>query len=525
MKQIKVICLVLAITGFVLSIGCKKVLEQKPVSTIAPQDFWKDKNDSKTWMAGIYNSLQTTLMNQWLDWGEVRSDNMEVSGTGNAQLTMITNTLSANDNDINSITRWTNLYNTISLCNYGIKYLPGMINKNIEGAASEYRDFLGQCYGIRALMYFYGLRVWGKLPILTEPIESLNQQVALPRSPIDSVKKLIQSDIVEALKYLGTTTTLAPSGSSPKYYLLKAAVYALQTDVDMWFQDYDAALDASQNFISLAGANSWVSNIAEWKSIFTDPSNSKETVFNLYWSAVERGTGVGVCSRLGSSSNTNQYQPTDEIWDTLYNRVDPITGKPTDGRYWAYFDTVKLKSLAAYNADRVQLGKFMPWSAAPGAGFVYQGNSNCDVKIPIYRYADIMLLRSEALNQKGRYQEALDIVNKVRSRVGYTVQAKLSDYTGDIKKSIERTILEERQLELLGEGKRWFDLMRIGKIYDFSDNGYEYLREQMNPLLTSRPGGIQLKGQQMGRILFPINSDVINANPKLNGDQNPPYDQ
>src|SRR6476620_8057985 len=108
MKKIKVICIVLAINGFVFSIGCKKVLQQTPVSTIAPQEFWKDKNDSKTWMAGIYNSLQTTLMNQWLDWGEVRSDNMEVSGTGNAQLTMITNTLSANDNDINSITRWTN---------------------------------------------------------------------------------------------------------------------------------------------------------------------------------------------------------------------------------------------------------------------------------------------------------------------------------------------------------------------------------------------------------------------------------
>ena len=530
MKTIKVAFIVIAVIGMFAGLGCKKFLDQKPISAIPPESFWKDKTDAKNWMAGIYNSLQTTLSAGHLDWGEVRSDNLRVGGTGNAQLTMITNTLSANDADINSITTWTNLYVTISLCNYGIKYLPQMIAQNIGGGAAEYREFLGQCYGLRALMYFYALRVWGKVPIHTEPIESVNQPLAFPRSPIADVKKRIQDDIVESLKTVGTTTTtmastLAGTATSPKFYMLKAAVYALQTDVFMWFQDYDGALASSQSFIGLAGANSWVNTINEWKNIFIDPTNSPETVFNLFWSATERGGGVAVCSRLGSSSNTNNYEATTDMYLTLKNRVDPVTNKTIDGRYWAYWDTVTMNTAQLYDDAVAQLGKFSAWRTVPGAGFTLQGNNDCEIKVPIYRYADVMLLRAEALNQKGQYQPALDIVNRVRSRVGYTVQAKLTDYTGDIKKGIELTILKERQLELLGEGKRWFDLCRIDKTYDYTNAGYQYLRETMNPILATRTGAIQFQDQNMGRILFPINSNMFNANPKLRGDQNPPYDE
>jgi starch-binding outer membrane protein, SusD/RagB family len=468
-------------------------------------------------MAGIYNSLQTTLRSNWFDWGEVRSDNVRVGGTGNAQLTMITNTLSANDGDINGTTRWTDLYTTISLCNYGIRYLPEMIAADIEGKKNLYQEYLGQCYGLRALMYFYALRVWGRVPIHTEPIQSLSQPIEMPRSPVADVQKRIQDDITESLKTIGSSTTI-------KFYMQKAAVYALKTDVHMWFQEYDDALAASDLFMTSSGAT-WVNGIAAWKSIFLDPLNSTETVFNLYWSAPERGNAIGVCQKLGSSSNTNQYEATTALWLEYRNRIDPVTEKRIDGRLWAQWDTVTYIDEATFDGAVVQLGKFSPWKTVPGAGFTLQGNNDCDVKLPIYRYADIMLLRAEALTHKSRYQEALDIVNKVRSRVGYTVQALLTDYTGDITTGIERTVLKERQLELLGEGKRWFDLCRIGKIYDYTDAGYDYLRETLNPLLATRTGAILYSGQNMGRILYPINSDMFDANSKLLGDQNPPYDE
>jgi len=62
-------------------------------------------------------------------------------------------------------------------------------------------------------------------------------------------------------------------------------------------------------------------------------------------------------------------------------------------------------------------------------------------------------------------------------------------------------------------------------LYDYTNAGYQYLRETMNPILATRTGAIQFQDIHMGRILFPINSNMFNANPKLKGDQNPPYDE
>jgi hypothetical protein len=497
--------------------GCKKFLEEEPISSLAPETFWKSETDATAWIAGMYNSMQTTLSTNFFDWGEVRSDNMRIGGTGNAQLTMITNTLSANDADINGITSWTNLYTTISLCNYGIKYLPAMIEKNLEGKAATYHNYLGQCYAMRALMYFYALRVWGGVPIHTEPVTTLSQPIELPRSSVAEVKKRIQDDIAESLKHIG-------NNKAERFYMQQQAVLALKTDVHMWFQEYDEAVAASDAFIVSNGVT-WVNGIAAWKSIFTDPLKSTETIFNMFWSFTDRGSGVGVCTKMASNSNTNQYEVTTDLWQEFRNRVDPVTGNPGDGRYWAMWDTVTYIDAATYDAAVVQLGKFFPWVGQPGGGFILQGNSDCDVKVPVYRLADVMLLRAEALTHKGRYQEALDIVNKVRSRVGYKVEAKLTDYTGDITAGIERTVLKERQLELIGEGKRWFDLTRVGKVYDYTNAGYQYLRETMNPLIAPRQGGITYEGGNIGRILFPINSAMFNANSELVGHQNPPYDE
>ncbi|MGX5821001.1 RagB/SusD family nutrient uptake outer membrane protein [Chitinophaga lutea] len=520
MKKLNIIAI--AMMGLLVLTGtqCNRALDQAPISSTSPENFWRDKSDARAWMGGIYNQLQTVLRTNYFDWGEVRSDNVQASGTGNAQVKLVNNLLAASDADLNGITRWTDLYTAISLCNYGIKYFPIMIQEDRDAGASVYRDYLGECYALRALLYFYGMRVWGELPIILKPVESLEDERAFPRSPIAALKTQIQADITASLGLIGSNTT---DVKNMRYRMQKAAVYALQTDVHMWFQEYPEAIVASQNCITESKC-SWVANAQEWKDIFVNPEASKETIFNLWWDYVERANqGIGVCQKVASASNTNQYMFRPDIWLQLRERG-------TDARGYMCWDTVLAPSAALYISQQPDYGKFHPFVTVPGGAHKVEGNNECNVKIPIYRYADIQLLRAEALTHVGRHLEALDIVNKVRSRVGYTVQAKLADYTGDITKGIERTILQERQFELMGEGKRWFDLCRIGKTYDFSNNGYEYLREMMNPILAGRNGAPLFENgantpNGMGRILYPINSDVFNANPLLRGHQNQPYDE
>lgn len=503
------------------SIASCSLIDKDPVSEISPDNFFKNKKDANAFMAGIYNSLQTTLRNNYFDWGEVRSDNVQPAGTGTSQAKLVNNVLAANDNDLNAVTNWSNLYRTISLCNVAIETFPGLIAKNVDAGETQYRDQLGQAYALRGLLYFYALRVWGGTPIVNEVITSVDQKINYPRATVAQMRTQILSDIDKALLNIGSSTT-------NKFYIQKGAVYAIKTDVHMWFQEYPEAIAASNN---LAGY-SYITTPAQWKQIFTAPEGSNETIFNLFWNSVESGNqGVGVCGKIGSGSNTSQYRISGQIVAPYYSRIDLLTSKKADARLWLSIDTVQYPTLATFEnaaSNTIQYGKFMDINPINGR-FLYISNSECSVKIPIYRYADVMLLRAEALARTNSFQLALNIVNSIRSRVGYTVQAKLTDYTGtqeQIAVAIQRTILQERQLELVGEGKRWFDLCRIGKTYEYTLNGYEFLREIMNPILSARAGAVAYDSDlNMGRILYPINSDVINANPLLRGQQNPPYSE
>lgn len=513
-KYKKLVPMLFMISSF---LGCS-LIDKDPVSEISPKDFFNNKKDASAFVAGIYNSLQNTLQNNFFDWGEVRSDNVIASGTGTAQTKLLNNVLAANDLDLNKVTNWENLYRTISLCNVVIEGFPDLIARNVDAGEVQYRDQLGQAYALRALLYFYALRTWGGTPIVNKVVTNVNEQLFYPRATISEMKAQIFGDINQSLAVIGGSTTT-------RYAIQKSGVYALKADVHMWFQEYPETIEAVNNITGY----SFITAPSQWKQIFTTPEASPETIFNLYWNYIEAGNrGISICQKLGSSSNTSQYKISPSLVTNYYNRVDPLTLKKSDARLWLSVDTVLYPTAAVYTSSAIQYGKFMDVNPIDGR-FAYKSLIECDVKMPIYRYADVILLKAEALALTYQFQPALDIVNQIRSRVGYKVKVLLTNYSGTQEQNalaIQRTILDERQLELIGEGKRWFDLCRIGKTYNYTLTGYDYLRQVMNPILSSKSGAVAYDSDiNMGRILFPINSDVINANPLLRGHQNPPYSE
>ena len=109
-----------------------------------------------------------------------------------------------------------------------------------------------------------------------------------------------------------------------------------------------------------------------------------------------------------------------------------------------------------------------------------------------------MLLQAEARARLGKWEEALDLVKKVRDRAGLVTPTALSFASED---EVVNYILRERQVELVGEGRRWFDLLRTGK-----------WKEVMEPI-----NGMSQDGNE----LFPIHYSHILENPKIT--QNPYY--
>jgi len=531
MKILTKISLVLSFVTFITVTSCDDFLDKTPISTVDPNGFWKSSSDADAWMAGIYDSMLRTLQNNSIDWGEGRSDNVLIQffTTGNSLTNLLyTNSLSASSTLLTNTVSWDNLYNTITSCNYGLKYFPEMIknkilitNNSAISGKTYFNDYMGQCYGIRALMYFYGVRVWGRMPILpSEPITKLSTDIYFSRQSLDSCKTKILNDIDSCILYI--------LKSNRTYSFSIGAAWALRADVNMWFRDYNSAANDITSFENL-GYYGWITNKSDWKTIFTTPENSKESIFSLFYDYTKNNVANGLGGKLGSSSNTSAYPFSPELMNDLYSRVG-------DGRKAMCFDTITYSTAALYssnNAGATKCGKYYAWNPALAridgsgktGGFAFESSSYCTAKTPIYRYADIELMKAEIFARKGdnvSMQKALDVVNIVRSRVGYNVTAVLTDFPSpNTQSGVIDCIMKERRIEFFGEGKRWFDLIRAST----DTISYDYFHKIMDPVMHNRLGSVDFIGANQGRILSPIVTAAFQTNYKLRGNQNPPYSE
>jgi len=133
------------------------------------------------------------------------------------------------------------------------------------------------------------------------------------------------------------------------------------------------------------------------------------------------------------------------------------------------------------------------------ASYVPTGSSGSPLNWPVLRYADVLLMKAEALNELGRTTEAEAPLNEVRARAG------LDDISGLNKETFRQAVLHERRMELAFEGHRWFDLIRV----ENGTYGLEFLHSIGRTNATEK------------HLLFPIPQAERDVNPNLS--QNPGY--
>jgi hypothetical protein len=307
-------------------------------------------------------------------------------------------------------------------------------------------------------------------------------------------------------------------------------MYALLTDIYMWYHEYDKALEASDYFVD-NGNFVLAQGETEWKNIFTNPGNSKEVIFAMDWNFGNNGANGGWPGQLGASNTNNGFQMSQAIFEEFVDRL--YSGEGTDSRFWNTVDTVKLfynnsrfpVTYATYTASGIQkcikYSNMDPSREFDSGNGVYKSyyevlnTTDCSQRLVMYRLGNIMFLRAEALNQLGRGEDALDIVNTMRQRVGYRKDAKTEVGNTQDKYAIESVILEERQLELYGEGCRWFDLMRTGRLVEVMNAVYSARQEAAGVTVT----GFGHEGTEY----WPVYYREFESNKALVGDQNPPY--
>lgn len=459
--------------------SCNDFLDEQPISEIPADEMWQTSRDAQAGVNEIYGQLRLALRENYWYWGEFRSDNFS-KGAPNAvdQEMAMANLLTSSHRS----SLWTGLYKVINQANLAIKYLP---NVDMPSVADK-NDLMGQALALRALAYFYAVRVWGDVPLITEPVESLKEGKYEPKT----AKQTVLLDVIlPDLRKAETLINRVKNKERKKISIY--GVWAIMADVYMWLEDYpmaDQTIDkmaADPSFMRIEEdmpslKKMFVEELNNKASDFTpenDEYTSKELIFVLHYDMQE----VGV----------NGYSLVYQWFTGSGNRVAVLSDA-----FMSQFETGDLRKdfIALNYQGGWELNKFI------GSTISTTLNKTCEVAYPIYRYSDMLLLQAEARANMDKWEEALDLVKKVRTRAG--IGATTAPATSFVnKEDLIDYILKERQIELVGEGKRWFDLVRTDR--------WEEVMEPINGMDDER------------KVLFPIHNSHIIENPQI--EQNSGY--
>ncbi|WP_299670418.1 RagB/SusD family nutrient uptake outer membrane protein [uncultured Polaribacter sp.] len=436
------------IIGVIFS--CSDILDKDPVSSFSGEGFYKTSSDAQAGVYGIYDATQSIFRINFSYWGEGRADAVNTNHSGDP-LALQQNTLSQ---DITSAS-WNTIYETISRANYAIKYIPSVFETESEFSL----QLIAQARALRALSYFYAVRVWGDVPLVTVPYESVEQEFFISKTD----KELVLNQVVEDLVFASENCRDNFSGDNTRILFTQGAAHAFLTQVYMWRKEYENAIESAEKVI----ANPLYSlvTINDWSKIFTS-GYSNESIFEVGYNEVQTNA-LRILYAIGSDSD---YFPSVSFRNSF---------EDGDLRKDLIYDTTA--------ADPRKIWKFF------GQGFNDESADPSANNIVLVRLADIMLLKAEAHNKLGDTNEALRLLNLIRERADLP-ELNLIE-ANNLYGDLETAILHERSIELSFEGHRWFDLVRTGRAIS-----------TMNPI-----NGLS----DEANLVWPIHEDAINRNPNL----------
>lgn len=516
----KISCLILVILSLA-EMSCKKFLSEVNPNNVTLDSYFKTQNDYDLAVNGAYSQLRGLYNNRsaWV-MGEMRSDNTHYDYKSSDQAVATINRYQVADfldDKYNNQTppKWNLGFNAISAANVIIDHID-----DIKLSDANRNAILGQAKFIRALVYFDLVRYYGGLPIYKRAPLS-REETYIPRSSVQEVYDLIVADATDAAAKL-STTTFPQTGRATK-----GAALTLLGDVYLTLKKYDLAENALKQVTALGYAL-----FPSYGDAFQlGNKNGKESIFEIQFN-----TGLAVPQANVEASIYNflpRMVNTTVVTGVNFNSVTTVGGfnTPTQDLISAYetgdlrldasiaiaegtfnatddFTATAVKSSVNYTAPPGKVGRPFPRKYLHTHTIGNQTNDNW----PVYRYAEVLLLLAESLNQQGKSGEALPYLNMVRERAFGNA---LHNIILTDQATLQATILKERRLELAFENKRWTDLVRSGTAIKVMNDFGVKQKAQYNYL---QPGSYNVT---QDRLLFPVPNAEILLNEKLT--QNPGY--
>lgn len=490
--------LVACCLGLLLTFSsCNKWLELKPNDGIIREEYWKTKEDVHAAIIGCYGSLlgevkttETPLAEKLFIWGELRADMLAPStGTGNNEYDIMNlNTVSTN-NYVN----WSSLYKTINYCNTVIDFAPEVIENDKTFTQSALDGYIAEAKGLRALMYFYLARSFGEVPLKLKSTSSDEEITSLPKSSKTEVLNQIVKDLEDAEP---KALTNYGDNNSNKGRITRYTINAIQADVYLWMDRYEECITACDKLIN-SKQFGLIANGSSWFNTLYRTGNSTESIFEFQFSKQKLNTfypmfSFSVKTFEASNRVLDEVFTVDPLGNSADIRADGASVRSEDNMIWKY------------------TGKNFKELISPGDSYVHWF---------VYRYADILLMKAEALAHTSKGQEALDLVKLIRDRAGAlpaTDNAPDPSSTDDVA----LFILEERAREFMFEGKRWYDVLRYVKRNNYAK--LDYLLDMVSRIVPANSiRTAQTKLKDYNSHYFPIYEYEISTNKNLV--QNPFY--
>jgi len=401
----------------------KEFLELEPQSTIAPETFFKTSADAITAVNGCYKSL--AVGNQFGGTFQIlmesRADNyLDQDPSSGAGQNYQINRFSDSPGNTNFYNSWVSLYNSVFRCNTVLESvdpinMDNTLKNRIKGEASF----------IRALSYFNLVRLWGAVPLVSKSIGPL-EAGSLVRNNVADVYALIESDLAFAAANLPSSYTGADLGR-----VTKGAAQGLLGKVLIYQKKFASAKTVLADVIS-SQKFSLLPNVAD---VFSPTVKYHAEI--LY--AVRYAKGIAGQDHGYWYANTQIVG----LDSTLFKAYDPIDTRRT---------MIEFAKPAGNN--NIMPRKFIDVAVNNAAGNDF----------PVLRYADVLLLQAEAMNEEAYSSNtdansAFGYLNAVRTRAGLAALtgADLTD-----QESFRKEVYKQRRLELPYECDRWFDMVRTG---------------------------------------------------------------
>jgi len=470
---IKKLNIIVLLGGFFLAgTSCRKWLAEKDVdpSNLSPETYYTVPAHAEAAIAAAY--AQTRFINGGAGIFANNFSLLEIL-TGTAKTETGQNTdlnnligLSYNGDNVFVNNWWNGPYSLIAQANLVLQKVPGITPMD----EAQKKRILGEAQFLRAWAYFYLVRLYGDVPLITEPVDATSPQLLPTRTSKDSVYNQIVSDLTaaEASGLSWADATGRASLGAVKAELAEVYLTMAGQPLNKGAAYYKLAADKAKEVI-VSGNFELFTNYFDLHNQATE--NRGEHIFEIqYLSGVADNPNQGIL--LPNFKGVSAYGT--EIGSTVptlqfYNSFESGDLRAVDRQgffYTSYYDegSGPLKSLSAPYI-------YKHFDIIANGTLGVNGTATSSLNWPNIRYSQVLLTYAEAQNEAdgSPNQASLDALSLIRTRAQLMTPALVAFTQASFREAVWR----ERWHELCYEGITWFDMLRTRKDYVEAINSFD----------------------------------------------------